>query len=164
MYYINSFFIYSVIGYILEYIMYLVCGYEGGILYGFWTPIYGVGAVIILFIYHRYLENLKKHKIIKLFLSFLVGFLILSITEYIGGVIIDLIFNKTLWDYSDYKFNIGKYAAYEMALLWGIASISIIYITRKFTDKLAKKIPRFISWILIILFIIDVICTIIFKK
>ncbi len=164
MYYTNIFFLYSIIGFILEYIMYLTIGYEGGILYGFWTPVYGIGAVIIIFTYNKFIAKLEHHKILKFLLIFLTGFILLSFIEYIGGVVIKFIFNKTLWDYSEYKFNIGKYIAFEMATLWAIASLILIYGLKGITDKIAKKIPKFITWILIILFIIDLICTVLFKK
>ena len=94
MYYINIFFIYSIVGYILEYIVHLITGYEGGILYGFWTPIYGVGSVIIIYLYNKYISKLKMHKILKFICIFLTGFLLLSFIEFIGGIIIKFLFNK----------------------------------------------------------------------
>lgn len=159
MYYANIFFLYSIIGYILEYIIYLICGYEGGILYGFWTPIYGVGSVIVLFTYNRYISKLKMHKILKFLCIFLTGFILLSVIEYIGGVIIQVLFDKNLWDYTDYEFNVGKYAAFEMGLVWAILSLILVYLLKKPTDFIAKKIPKYITWILIILMIIDILMT-----
>ena len=89
--------------------------------------------------------------------------IILSLMEFIGGVLLKLIFNKTLWNYSNYKYNIGKYMSLEIGLIWGISSVILIYLLKKPTDKIVKKIPKVITWILIILFIIDVIFTIIYK-
>lgn len=155
MYYINNFFLYSILGFIVEYIMYLLVGYEGGFLYGPWTPIYGVGSIFILFIYNRYIEKLKHHKIIKFLIVFLTGFILLSLIEFIGGYLLEFLFHKTIWDYSDYDFNIGKYICLEMALVWGILSLVIVYITKRFSDKIVKKIPKLLTWILIILFTID---------
>lgn len=163
MYYINIFFIYSIIGYIIEFIISLSSNYEGGILFGFWTPIYGIGSVIIFYIYNKYLSKLKKHKFIKFLCIFLVGFFLLSLIEFIGGYLLDLIFHKIIWDYTSYKYNIGKYICLEMALIWGISSLVLIYILKNITNKIVKKIPKFITWILIILFVIDVILTVIFK-
>lgn len=163
MYYINIFFIYSIVGYILEYIVHLITGYEGGILYGFWTPIYGVGSVIIIYLYNKYISKLKMHKILKFICIFLTGFLLLSFIEFIGGIIIKFLFNKTLWDYTDYKYNIGKYASLEMGLLWSIASLILIYLLKKPTDKIVKKIPKKVTWVLIIFFFIDVFFTLLSK-
>ena len=163
MYYINIFFIYSILGRIIECIIHLINGYKGGILYGFWTPVYGIGSIVVIYIYNKYISKINKHKLLKFFLIFLSSMIILSILEFIGGILIKLLFNKTLWDYTDYKFNIGKYISLEMAFIWGISSIILIYLLKKPTDILAKKIPKFITWILIILFIIDLVCTLIFK-
>lgn len=163
MYYFNIFFLYSFIGYILEYILYLICGYEGGILYGFWTPVYGIGSLIVFLFYNKFLYKINNHKIIKFLLTFLIGVFFLSLIEEIGGLLIDFIFNKSLWDYTENKYNIGKYVCLEMATLWGISSVILVYFLKDITDKIVKKIPKFITWILIVLFIIDLICTIIFK-
>ena len=163
MYYINIFFIYSIVGYILEYIAHLITGYEGGILYGFWTPIYGVGSVIIIYLYNKYISKLKMHKILKFICIFLTGFLLLSFIEFIGGIIIKFLFNKTLWDYTDYKYNIGKYVSLEMGLLWSVISLILIYLLKKPTDKIAKKIPKKVTWVLIIFFFIDVFFTLLSK-
>lgn len=160
MYYINVFFIYSIIGYIFEYIMYLLFGYKGGILYGCWTPIYGVGSVIILYIYNMLLYKLKKHKIIKFLYIFFSGLILLTFIEFIGGSLVELIFHKNLWDYSKYKFNIGKHICLEMSLMWGTCSLILVYILKDFINKIIKKIPKYITWILIILFITDLSITI----
>lgn len=163
MYYVNVFFIYSIIGYIIEYIIHLISGYDGGILYGFWTPVYGIGSLIVIYIYNKFLYKLNNHKGLRTLIIFFIGFFILSFIEYIGGILIEFIFNKTIWDYTSYKFNIGKYIALEMSLLWGISSLILIYVLKNPIDKIIKKIPKFVTWILIILFIIDLICTLIFK-
>lgn len=154
MYYLNYFFLYSIIGYIIETIL----GYDSGILYGYWTPVYGIGAVIILYIYNK----LKKKKLSNLkvgFLLFIFSFLILTIIEWIGGVLIEKIFNKTFWNYSKLYLNIGKYIAVEISLIWGISSLIITFILKKYTDILINKIPKFVTLILSFLFIIDLICT-----
>lgn len=163
MYYINIFFIYSIIGYLLELIIHLINGYKGGILYGFWTPVYGIGSIVIMYIYNKYISKLKRHRIIEFISLFISSLIILSIIEFIGGTLIEAIFHKSLWNYEDYKFNIGKYICLEMSLLWSIGSIILIYLLKVPTDKIAKKIPKFITWILIIIFIIDLICTLLFK-
>ena len=70
-----------------------------------------------------------------------------------------MIFGTTFWDYSDQKFNIGKYISLEMTLLWGVMSIIFIYIIRPILDPLVKRIPKWLTIILSILFIIDIIMT-----
>ena len=158
MYYINNFFILSILGHLLE----TSLQNKSGILFGWWTPVYGIGTVIILFI-HKYLDNLKLNKILKPIVLFLTCSILLSVIEAIGGYLIEFLFHQTLWDYSHYRFNIGKYAALEMALIWGLSSILLIYFIKPLIDKIISKIPKYLTYTLIILFILDIILTIIIK-
>ena len=159
MYYLNYFFIFSIIGHIIESFIY----YNGnsGILLGWWTPIYGIGVVIILLI-NNLISKIKTNKIIRILILFITSAILLSIIEAIGGYLIEWIFNYSFWDYSDYKFNIGKYMALEMGIIWGLCSI-IVYFIKPFFDKIISKIPKYFTYILIILFILDLFFTIIIK-
>lgn len=160
MYYINCFFIYSIIGHFIEGFFYQ--NGKSGIFYGFYTPIYGIGVIIIILI-NNLISTLKIKKIFKVILLFLTCSIILTIMEYIGGKLIEEIFNITFWDYSDLKFNIGKYTALEMSLVWGFTSLILIYFVKPLLDKFINKIPKFFSISLIVLFIIDVVLTTITK-
>ena len=159
MYYLNYFFIFSIIGHIIESFIY----YNGnsGILLGWWTPIYGSGVVIILLI-NNLISKIKTNKIIRILILFIMSAILLSIIEAIGGYLIEWIFNYSFWDYSDYKFNIGKYTALEMGIIWGLCSI-IVHFINPFFDKIISKIPKYFTYILIILFILDLFFTIIIK-
>lgn len=158
MYYLNYFFLFSIIGHIIE----TTLGYNSGILYGYWTPVYGIGVVIILLIYNKLKEkNLSNLKVG--FLLFIFNFLILTIIEWIGGVLIEKIFGEIFWNYNKLYLNIGKYIAVEISLIWGISSLIISFILKKYIDLIIKKIPKLITLIISILFIIDLICTIFFK-
>lgn len=163
MYYINNFFLYSIFGHIIETVFYTLGSGESGILYGYWTPIYGIGCTFIIFCYEKIFKEKKKSKIIECITIFLIGAVGLSILEYIGGVLIETFFDVVFWDYSNLRFNIGKYTSLEMAIIWGIASIGLIYLVKPVFDYFNKKIPKFFTWILIILFLIDIICVIVSK-
>ena len=163
MYYINYFFLYSLIGHIIESIIYLSKTGESGILYGPWTPVYGIGIVVILFI-DKFLKKYNFKKIKHYFYIFLLSSILLSLSEFLGGVLIEKLFHKTFWDYSKETFNIGKYASLKMALIWGVSSVIFIRYLKNISDKIVKKIPESITWILIVLMIFDVIVTIYFKK
>lgn len=155
MYYLYYFFIYSIIGYLIET---FILNKESGILLGPWAPIYGLGAIIILLIY-KYINKKPLNKVTKYILLFLSCFFILTILELIGGYLIELIFNTTFWDYSNYKFNIGKYISLEVSLTWGICSIILIHFLKPITDKFIKIIPTLLIYSLIIIFITDIIYT-----
>lgn len=158
MYYINTFFIFSLIGHIIENFVYTHV--DSGILYGPWTPIYGFGVIIIILI-SNLLKKIKINKCLYPIALFTFSALILSSLEYIGGTLIEHLYGRVFWDYSNQKFNIGKYTSLKMSLIWGLSSIFVIYIIKPLLDKFIKKIPKFITYILVFLFIIDIIFTII---
>lgn len=161
MYYVNYFFLYSIIGHILESFIYNFYKGESGILFCPWTPIYGFGVIIVIYCF-KYIDKKFDNKFLKYFFVFLTGFLLLTVLEFLGGILIEKIFGIVFWSYEDMKFNYGDYISLEIALIWGLASIFLIFI-KKYTDEIVKKIPRSISWLLIILFVGDCLLTLIFK-
>lgn len=157
MYYSNMFFLFSIFGFIIEKIFNI--SRDSGILYGFWTPIYGLGVCITICVYNLLEKKLNIKGIVKLLISFLIGFILLSFLEYIGGFLVERLLRITFWDYSNEKFNIGKYTSLKMAIIWGLSSIFIIYIIKPLTKKWIHKIPKFVTYILIVLYAIDSIIT-----
>ena len=161
MYLLNCFFIYSILGFIVESLITLIFkgNFSSGILFGPWTPVYGLGAVLIIIISTKLFKNLHMSRFLETIIVFFVVAITLSALEWLGGILIEMIFGTTFWDYSDQKFNIGKYISLEMTLLWGVMSVIFIYIIRPILDPLVKKIPKWLTIILSILFIIDIIMT-----
>lgn len=160
MYLINCFFVYSMLGHFIESFFYT--NNDSGILFGYWTPIYGIGVVLIIIIYNIILK-FKIKKIYKVILLFFISSIFLASIESLGGYLIKWMFNKELWNYSNHKFNIGRYTSLEMSLTWGISSILLVCFFKPIVDKFIKKIPKFISYVLITLFVIDLIATISIK-
>lgn len=160
MYYFNYFFVMSMIGHFIE--LFFYSNGDSGILMGYWTPIYGIGTIIILLI-NKWINKIKINKIFKIILLFILSAITLAIIEAIGGYLIKRIFNLELWDYSNHKFNIGKYTSIEMSLIWGLSSIILIYFIKPLLDRIINKIPKIITYILIVLFVIDIITTLIIK-
>ena len=165
MYLLNCFFIYSFLGFLLESIFNLITikNFESGILFGPWTPIYGVGAILTIRISNKIFKNMHKSKVTETIITFLILTLTLTLIEWLGGTLIEKLFHITMWNYQNFTFNIGKYITIEMALAWGIISILVIYFIKPIIDKLEKKIPTVITKILTILFIIDLLITLIIK-
>ena len=156
MYYLNMFFTFSILGHFIENFFYH--SKDSGILYGYWTPIYGLGVIIIITISNILAKKKLKKQVYLLSLFFISAF-ILSLIELIGGYLIELIFHKVFWDYSNMPLNIGKYTSIPMSFTWGISSILFIYIIKPPMEIIIKKIPRYITYTLSILFLIDIIFT-----
>ena len=94
MYYLNCFFIYSILGHILETVTALINGngFKSGILNGWWTPVYGIGAVTILFVSEYLFKNLHMHRFWETVIMFFVVGIVLSTLEALGGVLIEKLF------------------------------------------------------------------------
>jgi len=165
MYYLNTFFIYSVLGYLLEtvYAFLFKYDFDSGILYGSWTPVYGIGAIIIIIFSNYLFKNLHLKRIYETIIVFVLITIILTFIEWLGGISIEKIFGITFWDYSSHKYHIGKYISLKMSLFWGIGSIIMIYVIKPQLEKVVKKIPLILTILTGIIFITDVILTIINK-
>lgn len=166
MFYVNCFFVYSILGYILETVVSLITksNFKSGILTGPWTIVYGIGALVILFTSNYLFKNLHMNRVIETIVLFFVIGIILSFLEALGGVLTEKIFGKVFWDYSSQKYHIGHYISLEMTLVWSVASIIFIYVINPLLKNFIKKIPIFITIILIGLFLFDVLRTFINKK
>lgn len=163
MYYINMFFMYSILGHIIETFFYTIGSGESGILYGWWTPIYGFGCVFILLMYDYVITHRTLDRWIENILIFLTGAFFLTLLEYLAGNLVEYFFDTIFWSYENLPLHIGKYISIEMALVWGIASLALIRIFRRLFDFVEEKIPKWLTWIFIVLFFIDVSATIYFK-
>lgn len=161
LYYLNSFYLYSFFGFLLELFVqtFLFHGMNSGILYGPWLPVYGFGAISVIFIMRLVFNRFKIPRWLKIICVFFITAFFLSLIEHLGGILIEAVFHQTFWDYRNMKFSIGKYVSLEMALVWGGFSIFLIYVVKPLFDPLIKKIPVFVSILVSIIFIIDIIFT-----
>ena len=83
MYYIKYFFITSILGFIIE----TIINGKSGILYGPYTPVYGIGCIIILLIYEKNKKrNIKKTT--KIIITIITSTILLTLAELIGGLLI----------------------------------------------------------------------------
>lgn len=161
MYYLNLFFTFSIAGYFFENIVFklLNSNKKSGFLHLWWTPIYGYGVLLSIFLYkfvHKKKYNLKKEVILLIFLNFFV----LSILEFCGGYFLKLLVGKNWWNYSKYPFNIGPYVSLFTSLLWTFFSIVYIYFIKKYVNVFVNKMPKKLTLFLSICFIVDSIVSI----
>ena len=92
---------------------------------------------------------------------FITSFIILTILEYLTGILLENTIHKSLWDYRGFLLNIGRYISVEVSTLWGIISVLFIGIIQKKSDKIIKKIPVWFSNIMLIITITDILLSII---
>ena len=159
--YIGYFFIYAIIGWILEVSFHVIT--EGkfinrGFLNGPYCPIYGFGALGVIVL----LNDLGKTSKLGLFFA---SMAIASILELVTGFLLEKIFHKRWWDYSNNKFNLGGYICAEFSLIWGAVCFVLYEAVHPFVIRLIAFIPYKILFIINIfmtlVFIIDIISTVI---
>ena len=125
----------SIVGYIYEIIYYLIIDKElvnRGFLYGPYLPVYGFGAVFMLWLIKRF----KKDPLI----VFLLGVLITGIVEYITGYLMFHIYHRTWWDYTGLFLNINGYVCLRSVLTFGIGGLILIYVVDPIISKLSKNL------------------------
>lgn len=162
MYYLNVFLLFSIFGHLFETVYFFIINVEhnSGFMYLWWTPIYGIGTLLTWLIYKfisKYVDNKVIRNII-LFVIYLVGF---SILEFIGGHLLELIYDQYFWNYYKYPLNIGRYVSLFISLIWTILAFTYIYFLKKYSDKLINKIPKFVTIILLVIFVVDLFFSII---
>ena len=124
------FYIYCFFGWIIESTYVSVCTgnwVNRGFMRGPVIPIYGTGAVIVLFavIPFRTSPNLE----------FIVGTVAASILEFVTGFVMERIYKVRYWDYSDKPFNLCGYICLFNSLCWGVLSILLIYLVHSWIEK-----------------------------
>lgn len=159
--------IYSFIGWILETVY---CSFpakkfvERGFLYGPLVPIYGFGAMTILFVLDPFLDSPL--------LVFILGILLTSTLEYITSYIMEKAFDMRWWDYSKRKFNINGRVCLRNSLMFGALSVILVVWVHPAIIAEVSKIPAntqhlimlIAGSIIIIDFVITLISTLNLKK
>ena len=165
MYYINSFFLFSLFGFIMESDVYKISNSvrHSSIFYGPITTVYGFGILSLLLLDKFILRKIHCNKILKIFITFILCVIVLSTIEYIGGNVLHLLFNIDMWDYSNKYIHFGKYLCLDLCLLWGVFGILYLYVIKKYTDKIISVIPRGGSILFCFIFLIDLILVFVYK-
>ena len=128
----------SVLGYIVEMIVGLVQNghfvSRQGLIYGPFTPVYGIG-IIVYYIFFNIIKTRDKKKV------FIFSFILGGITEYLCSYIQEKIFGTISWDYSEWIFNINGRTTIFHCTYWGIAGL--LYV--KYIEPIIPKIEEFIK-------------------
>ena len=151
----NSFIIYSVLGYVFELLVCLLFSnpLKSGFMYGPYTPIYGICILLMFSLFDKFRFIKPEWK--KYLIMFLSSFLILTFIELIGGELIQLLYHKDLWNYSKLPLSLNKYIILEVSIFWSIDMILIYKYFKPISDKWSKKIPKYITLVILLIMFID---------
>lgn len=126
-----------------------------GFLSGPVCPIYGFGVAIV-----AYILGPVKDTIIPLFFA---SAAVVSLLEFLTGLVLEKLFSHKWWDYSDRKFNLMGYICLEFSLLWGVACVVVMRLILPLTDKIILLMPKAVGITLLSVFwailVADVVCT-----
>lgn len=148
------FIIYSFIGWLYETIL---CSAKEkkfvyrGFLNGPYCPIYGFGALLVLYALGR-IEN----PVILFFSSALLT----CTLEYITSFVMEKLFHARWWDYSDMKFNINGRVCLLGFAAFGTFSVLFLKYLHPLVVRLTSVMPpellKTIAWILLVIFCSDI--------
>lgn len=130
------FFIYSVLGWILET---LYCRMldgkwtNRGFLFGPYCPIYGFGSLLIIAFLNNFIDSPIK--------VFFLGMIFTSLLEYITSFLLEKIFNAKWWDYSNRKFNINGRICLLNSLEFAALGIILTYLVHPILSSFVLNIP-----------------------
>lgn len=161
-YYLNNFLLFSIFGFFFETIIFALLHLhnQSGFMYLLWTPFYGTGVLLTILIY-KIINKLNITKIKKNILLFISYFFSFSLLEAGGGYLLEFLHGYYLWDYSIVPWHIGKYISIPTSLLWATMAFIYLYLIKKYSDKLVKIIPKWLSILLSLIFLVDLILTLI---
>ncbi len=154
------YFIYSVLGYVIE-VLHLLYDkkkfiYSRGFLLGPYIPIFGIGALLITSILSKYSNDL--------FTVFIMSIALCGILEYLTSYFMEKIFGLRWWDYSTHKYNLNGRISLSVLIGFGLAGVILVSFINPFVYSYIHSIDpliiMIIASILAILFLIDfAICT-----
>lgn len=129
------FILYSFAGWVLESVYKTLAQKKfvnSGFLNGPLCPIYGFGAIIMILS----LNFLKERPL----LLFVAAFFILSVWEYIVGILLEKIFKTKYWDYSYLKYNFQGRVCLKNSIYWGILGVIFICLVHPIVEKLINMV------------------------
>ena len=128
--------IYSFLGWVLESVyksIYCKRLVNSGFLIGPLCPIYGFGAAIM----YLCLNGLKENIV----LLFFVSMILLSVWEYVAGLIMEKVFKTKYWDYSNNFLNFQGRICLKNSIFWGILGVGFTEFAHPIISNVVKQIP-----------------------
>lgn len=160
---ISCFFIYSILGWIVESIYMSICEkriVNRGFIKGPICPIYGGCATAIFFVLYPLRGNLV--------LIYIAGVIVSTSLEFLVAQVMLFIFNEVWWDYNEKPFNYKGVICLESSIAWGFYCVMLFAFLEKasvmfvdyYTDIIGQAAGEAIISFLIIYYIVSFIKTV----
>ena len=151
--------IYSVLGWVCETVYCSIIQRKfvnRGFLNGPVCPVYGVGAVLVIYLLQPVAGNVPA--------LFLTGMLVTTVLEYLTSVLLEKLFHMKWWDYSHFKLQINGRVCLLNSLMFGALSVFVMLVLHPRVQKLVDLIPAAVlPWIslgIAAVFIADTVLTV----
>lgn len=115
-----------------------------GFLSGPLCPIYGFGAMAVIFFLSPIADNLP--------LLFIAALVLTSVLELFTGVLLEKLFHARWWDYSDEPLHLGPYVCLQFSLIWGFACVLVVRLLHPLLLSLMALLPLWLEILLLSLF------------
>lgn len=123
-----------------------------GLIWGPFNLVYGLGALALSFFLYKYRNRSRLY-------SFVGGFIVGSVIEYLCSFFQEMVFGSTSWDYSSMPFNLNGRICLLYSIFWGI--LGILWIKEIYPRmavwilKIPNKVGKVLTWCLLVFMIVD---------
>lgn len=153
----------SVFGLFIEDIFHLIVYHEwesrAGLVWGLFSPLYGVGAVVLTVFLNRFYYT---HNLIIFIIAMILG----SAMEYFASLMMEVFWHAIAWDYTGTFGSIGGRTNFFFGVMWGTLGLAWVRIIMPCIKRVFKHINfkniavRIISFALIAFMTVDITVTI----
>lgn len=147
------FFFYAFAGWVLEVVFAAFTNKKlanRGFLNGPFCPVYGCGMVFLLVFFGGLLHNL--------FFLFLGSLVVTSLLELLTGKLLEKLYGRKWWDYSDYKYNYGGYVCLRFSLIWAAGAVVLMRWVNPFVISVIRLIPALVGRAVLIALVVLLVC------
>lgn len=127
---------YCVMGWAVESVYMSFCNRKltnRGFMYGPYCPIYGFGALMVYFLLRPFSHNLV--------LTYFVGAAVATLFEYLTARVMQAVFGRVWWDYTNKPFNYKGILCLESTVAWGFYTIFMFAFLHKGVMWVTEQVP-----------------------
>ena len=157
--------IYSIGGFILEKIINIIAYKEyvdNSILIGPYQPLYGSGVVMAIIVYDLFISKRIKNKVVMNIALVVTAIITTAIAEAATGYGFEYLYGEILWDYSEFFPCNLYYVCWIPTSLFGIVGYLVIKYIHPIVENLINVFPKYMVYILFVIFGVDIIITFFF--